>query len=249
MYSVRVLEASGCRYNADACFGGVTAYDIEAYKSTNGYPNGFWGWGGEDHAAYDRVSAVDNVEIERVKEVNFEDLERDVETIEKKLARLDCADARIKMKEKHKLLLRNRKFWRDDGLSSLKFDVLHEDPVRNVGGIKIVKYTCAFLTDRPGYLTCSSCARNLREDVDFSKTTMYKVTWQRDKKGVQTVEATCRECVANHPKQALERANLEKNALDPATRLTCATCAVIFASRTSLFRHLKSTPCGHGLES
>ena len=43
---VRVLCADGGRYDADACFGGVTIYDREGFEATNGYPNGFWGWGG-----------------------------------------------------------------------------------------------------------------------------------------------------------------------------------------------------------
>ena len=43
---VRVLCADGGRYDADACFGGVTIYDQQGFEATNGYPNGFWGWGG-----------------------------------------------------------------------------------------------------------------------------------------------------------------------------------------------------------
>jgi hypothetical protein len=49
---VRVLEAGGCRYDADGCFGGVTVYDERGFVHTNGYPNGFWGWGGEDNAQF-----------------------------------------------------------------------------------------------------------------------------------------------------------------------------------------------------
>ena len=47
-----MLEAGGCRYDADGCFGGVTVYDERGFIATNGYPNGFWGWGGEDNAQF-----------------------------------------------------------------------------------------------------------------------------------------------------------------------------------------------------
>ena len=39
-------------------FGGVTSYARAAYEACNGFPNGFWGWGGEDDAMYDRAAAA-----------------------------------------------------------------------------------------------------------------------------------------------------------------------------------------------
>jgi hypothetical protein len=72
--AVRVLSAGGCRYDADGCFGGVTLYDRRALDNTNGYPNGFWGWGGEDNAQFARCARA-GVLLERVRGCDFEDTE------------------------------------------------------------------------------------------------------------------------------------------------------------------------------
>ncbi|XP_062389310.1 beta-1,4-galactosyltransferase 1-like [Sardina pilchardus] len=37
-------------------FGGVTAMSLEQFTKINGYPNNYWGWGGEDDDVYQRLS-------------------------------------------------------------------------------------------------------------------------------------------------------------------------------------------------
>ncbi|MCA9541053.1 MAG: hypothetical protein KC620_19265, partial [Myxococcales bacterium] len=39
----------------DLFFGGVTSFTVEQFARINGYPNDFWGWGGEDEALYHRL--------------------------------------------------------------------------------------------------------------------------------------------------------------------------------------------------
>ena len=111
---VRVLEASGCRYDAEKCFGGVTIYDVTAFERTNGYPNGFYGWGGEDHAAFLRAAEA-GVRVERRSGAAFDDLEKDVETVAKKLItarRTRCSNKRqgegASAETKRKVLARRR---------------------------------------------------------------------------------------------------------------------------------------------
>uniref|UniRef100_A0A9J7Y324 Beta-1,4-galactosyltransferase n=2 Tax=Cyprinus carpio TaxID=7962 RepID=A0A9J7Y324_CYPCA len=36
-------------------FGGVSGLTVEQFRKTNGFPNGFWGWGGEDDDLWNRV--------------------------------------------------------------------------------------------------------------------------------------------------------------------------------------------------
>ena len=117
---VRVLCADGGRYDADACFGGVTIYDREGFEATNGYPNGFWGWGGEDNAQFLRCARA-GLALERVRGCPFDDLEG-VETVTEKLARLDAAGARCASKEKKRLLRENARAWENDGLKSVAYD-------------------------------------------------------------------------------------------------------------------------------
>lgn len=39
----------------DLYFGGVCAFTTEHFERVNGYPNNFWGWGGEDEELYHRI--------------------------------------------------------------------------------------------------------------------------------------------------------------------------------------------------
>lgn len=39
----------------DLFFGGVTGFTVEQFARVNGYPNDFWGWGGEDEELYHRL--------------------------------------------------------------------------------------------------------------------------------------------------------------------------------------------------
>ena len=39
----------------DLYFGGVCAFTTEHFERLNGYPNNFWGWGGEDEELYHRI--------------------------------------------------------------------------------------------------------------------------------------------------------------------------------------------------
>ena len=41
--------------NLDLFFGGVTVFSTADFEQVNGYPNDFWGWGGEDEELYHRV--------------------------------------------------------------------------------------------------------------------------------------------------------------------------------------------------
>ena len=117
---VRVLCADGGRYDADACFGGVTIYDRQGFEATNGYPNGFWGWGGEDNAQFLRCARA-GLALERVRGCPFDDLEG-LATVAEKLARLDAAGARCGAKEKKRLLRENARAWATDGLVSVAFE-------------------------------------------------------------------------------------------------------------------------------
>ena len=238
---VRVLQASGCRYDAEKCFGGVTIYDVTAFERTNGYPNGFYGWGGEDHAAFLRAEEA-CVRVERHSGAAFDDLEKDVETVAKKLKLLDAHDARINAKEKERLLKRNAKFWREEGLNSCAFDVIEKSVLRESPALTCVQFKVELKCARPGYIKCFTCATWLPEP-EYSRKAIAAVRWS-EKTGTKH-ERSCTSCTANLPKQIETEAQKAFNQSNFEQRLTCAECATLFASRTSLFKHLKSSPCGN----
>ncbi|KAI9922218.1 hypothetical protein PsorP6_000223 [Peronosclerospora sorghi] len=52
MHIARVWE----RYNeCPSYFGGIVAFTRQQFIKVNGFPNNFWGWGGEDNELYSRV--------------------------------------------------------------------------------------------------------------------------------------------------------------------------------------------------
>ena len=42
------------RYKDDSYLGGIISFNKEMFEEINGFPNIFWGWGGEDDAMRDR---------------------------------------------------------------------------------------------------------------------------------------------------------------------------------------------------
>ena len=106
-------------------------YDERGFIATNGYPNGFWGWGGEDNAQFLRCVAA-RLRLERVRGCDFEDLERGTETVAAKLAALDEKRARCPAKEKRRLLRRNAAGdgWRRDGLVDSRYEIIEERALR-----------------------------------------------------------------------------------------------------------------------
>ena len=166
---VRVLEAGGCRYDADGCFGGVTVYDERGFVHTNGYPNGFWGWGGEDNAQFLRCVCA-RLRLERIPGCSFEDLER-LDTVEEKLAVLDTRRARCPAKDKRRLLRVNahKDGWRRDGLVDLKYETIEEsalffgddDDVSNDDvddlGVRGVRVVVKLLSGIDDELVCVQC--------------------------------------------------------------------------------------------
>jgi hypothetical protein len=47
------------RYNDNPnYFGGIVAFTEQQFRKVNGFPNNFWGWGGEDDELYQRVKKV-----------------------------------------------------------------------------------------------------------------------------------------------------------------------------------------------
>jgi hypothetical protein len=62
------------RYDSDTYLGGALTLDADAFVRANGFPNRFWGWGGEDDELAARLSEM-SVPIERLTEGEYEDLE------------------------------------------------------------------------------------------------------------------------------------------------------------------------------
>ena len=75
--------------------GGVLSINEQDFIKSNGYPNNFWGWGGEDDAFYQRLKK-NNITIDQPTE-SVIDLEQ--MNIEEKIKDLNDSDAKIDLKQ------------------------------------------------------------------------------------------------------------------------------------------------------
>ena len=63
------------RYSNHSYFGGIISFGKKMFEDINGFPNHFWGWGGEDDALMDRCSVNNIVSIKVNGKIN--DIEQD----------------------------------------------------------------------------------------------------------------------------------------------------------------------------
>jgi len=133
-------------------FGGITSFSSHQFTALNGYPNNFWGWGGEDDELRKRMETVNitpsspsdvesftsskgkEEEEEEMKinnsEIHFKDGEwiKDLEdmTIDQKMTHLK-ANSHWKCMNKWELLEEHTSSWSKNGLSNLNYQIIHQD--------------------------------------------------------------------------------------------------------------------------
>jgi hypothetical protein len=113
------------RYNYEKYLGGVVAMTGPVFESMNGYPNDYWGWGGEDDELYSRVHDL-KYKIVQPPQGSYEDLEH--MNLQEKLADLKKAD--VKCMNKKELNKNYRERWPYNGLNSVEFNL--ESVVHNM---------------------------------------------------------------------------------------------------------------------
>lgn len=130
---VHVANVWNDRYSCnDSYFGGIVTFSQEDYIRINGYPNNFWGWGGEDDEMYKRVKK-NNLEIVKVKKGTIKDLEE--MNLKTKLTYLKT-NQELKCPFKTELLDEHEGTWKRNGLNSLNYSILDREdimPDRNLG--------------------------------------------------------------------------------------------------------------------
>ena len=107
------------KYTGYAFFGGIVSISKKQILQTNGFPNNFWGWGGEDDALYNRVAKINKILFAPNKD-NVTELKHKQAVIEKK--------DRI---NKKKLILEDLKNWKNNGLNNLQFKITNKKRITN----------------------------------------------------------------------------------------------------------------------
>lgn len=104
------------RYNSNPhYFGGIVAFRGSVFEKVNGYPNNFWGWGGEDDELYARVRKF--YDVKKVTKGSILDMEQ--MDVKQKLDYLNANDA--KFMQKREALARHEETWKQNGMNYLPF--------------------------------------------------------------------------------------------------------------------------------
>ena len=106
-------------------FGGVCSFSTEHFETLNGYPNNFWGWGGEDEYLYHRIVEEDMIILEPMMG-SFTELPH-VHT---------KSFPELVNEERFELIDRGMAKGQDNGLSNLQIKRLYEPEKLNSHGIK-----------------------------------------------------------------------------------------------------------------
>ena len=229
---VKVVEANWQRYASQGCFGGVTLFRAGGFEAANGFPNSFWGWGGEDNALYARIVRA-GASILRVRGGVFQDLEG--LSLEQKLEALKSDNSMCQ--EKRWLLTRDKGAWLKDGLSDLDFEVKREVSVSE----SAIRVQVELRSGGAEKLECGFCMRKL-DPRQFKRTKDFRGL-EYAKKKAQMGKLRCIECTEKDDVVKTARENAGENAANPARR-TCEMCKTVFSSRSALFRHLGDQGCG-----
>lgn len=123
---VSCLATNGTRYTGSKCFmGSCLGFDSESYRQINGYPNNFWGWGGEDEAILIRCN-LNDIKVYVPKKGSVIDLETNSQgelvKLENKMRSLKKNKKKEDTKNEKEILDTN--IWRSNGLNNLDYRLL-----------------------------------------------------------------------------------------------------------------------------
>jgi len=131
------LANKGTRYNMDGkdanFLGGVISVSDKDFRKANGYPNNFWGWGGEDNAL-NRRFRDNHLRVEKPNEhvIDLEKLD-----LKEKLTKLKV-DQTKELRKREKLD-EDRSNWSQNGLSNIKdkFKITKKLKAKNITHVKV----------------------------------------------------------------------------------------------------------------
>jgi len=109
------------RYTGSSYFGGIVSFRREDFQTINGFPNSFWGWGGEDDALRERCRR-NNFGIESVREGKIYDMETDSEGLSMDLSQKLChlkTYPEWKCDDKWEQRYIDREIWDKNGLNQI----------------------------------------------------------------------------------------------------------------------------------
>ena len=106
------------RYKGEEYLGGIISISEQNYTELNGYPNNYWGWGGEDDELRRRVNNT-NLQIENPEENECKITDLEEMSLQEKLQLLRENQDWKNMK-KRELKSEHSKTWKNNGINSIE---------------------------------------------------------------------------------------------------------------------------------
>ena len=113
-YPVHIAWQWKTKYTFNEYFGGIVSITPRIAKKINGYPNDFWGWGGEDDSFYNRVQETIG-KIGRPMVGDIEDIEHE-----------GPSKQTINIQKKENIL-NDLKNWKNNGLNNINYKIIHTE--------------------------------------------------------------------------------------------------------------------------
>lgn len=110
-------------------FGGVNSFNKKDFIKINGYPNNYWGWGGEDDELYDRLSE-NNLEFLIPNKGKYTELKHNKPTKNNILS----------PKQKMILRLKHKNTWENNGINNLNYELLNINKIKKNISLISVKF-------------------------------------------------------------------------------------------------------------
>jgi hypothetical protein len=95
--AIHIAHCWKTRYNNDTYLGGIVSFNAEDFELIDGFPNTFWGWGGEDDELYKRVKR-NNMHIKRPTCSQNTIIDLEDKTLEQKMTYLKVHNEKYMMK-------------------------------------------------------------------------------------------------------------------------------------------------------
>jgi len=110
------------KYNFGTYMGGIISFNAQDYEKINGFPNTFYGWGGEDDSMYDRLVVNEIPVYSPVTDRSIEIKGLEHKPRDKSVTTLNV--------DKKKNILADLKGWKRNGLRNLKYNLLNAEKLK-----------------------------------------------------------------------------------------------------------------------
>lgn len=174
------------RYSSNPKYlGGIVSFNESTFSKINGFPNNFWGWGGEDDELYNRVDELHYTPVPPT-HGSITDLEE--MGIQEKIDWLKQHKDEKNM-VKWELLKEHKATWRKNGLNNLAYDMLSESAIaKNVHKVTVdvTKEDMAHASHETGVSTFGNTSGK-RNKLDSMIHKIFKFMTAKDKEDIKTM--------------------------------------------------------------